>query len=120
MKLYMDDDMVERLLIHMLRAAGNDVQVPADSGLDGESDAIHMAHAILSDRVLVTGNRDDFQDLHDLILTAGGHHAGVVTICKDNDRRRDMSPRAIVRAIANLDASGFDLHDQLQILNNWR
>jgi hypothetical protein len=120
MKLYLDDDAEERLLSTLLRAAGHNVQIPRDVSLAGKPDAIHLAHTIMDARVLVTGNQDDFRNLHDLVLTSGGHHPGILVICKENDRSRDMSPRAIVRAIANLDATGFDLQDHFDILNHWR
>lgn len=56
MKLYLDDDTVNRVLISQLRHAGHDVQIPSDIGYSGESDAVHMLHAIKDNRVLVSYN----------------------------------------------------------------
>jgi hypothetical protein len=120
MNLYLVDDSVERLLIHLLIAAGRDIQIPSDVNRVGYPDAAHLLHAINVERTVLTANHDDFRLLHELVVASGGHHPGILVICKDNDRSRDMSSKAIVRAIDDIDAAGFDLHDQFQILNHWR
>jgi hypothetical protein len=39
MKLYLDDDSVDPLLIRLLREAGHDMRLPAEVGLSGGPDA---------------------------------------------------------------------------------
>jgi hypothetical protein len=39
---------------------------------------------------------------------------------KDNNPKRDLNDRGIVRAIGKLLASGLPLTDELHILNHWR
>jgi hypothetical protein len=119
-RLYIDDDSAGDLLLKLLRAAGHDVQIPADVGHAGDPDPVHSLHAIRQGRVLVTMNHDDFKQLHGLVLGSGGHHPGLLVIRKDNDAARDMSPRGIVNAIARFGASGGDPKDQFVILNKWR
>ncbi len=46
MRLYLDDDSAQHLLVQLLRKAGHDVQVPVDVGLSGKSDAMHLRHAV--------------------------------------------------------------------------
>ena len=70
MRLYIDDDSVDPGLIRLLRRDGHDVQVPADVGLTGSSDQAHLAHAIRGQRAILTRNYGDFQDLHDLVVSA--------------------------------------------------
>lgn len=120
MKIYLDDNITSGLLINLLHKAGHDVQIPSDVGLAGQDDAVHLAHAIRQSRVAVSEDYSDFQNLHDLITAAHGHHPGIFVVRKDNDPRRDLTPRGIVRAIANLIAAGFPIADQYTALNHWR
>jgi predicted nuclease of predicted toxin-antitoxin system len=119
MQLYLDDDIIEKVLVRMLKAAGYDIIIPADAGLSGADDAVHMTHAIRTGRLVLTYNADDFEQLHDLVLASGGHHAGIVVVRKDNDRR-DMSPRAIAHALNKLNASGASVPDHFIALNQHR
>lgn len=81
---------------------------------------MHFMCAIRTGRVVLTRDYDDFKLLHDLVLLAGGHHLGILVVRRDNDSARDMSPRAIVRAIQNLTASEIAIPDSFHILNHWR
>jgi predicted nuclease of predicted toxin-antitoxin system len=120
MRLYLDDDMASALLARLLRQAGHEVQIPGDTGMSGAVDPVHLAYAIRERRVLLSGNHDDYQALHDLIIEAQGHHPGIVVIRRDNDPRRDMTPRGIVNALRNLENAGVPLLDSFRILNHWR
>ena len=58
MRLYVDDDSVDPNLIRLLRRDGHDIQVPADVGLSGSTDQVHLAHAIRDGRApAVTGEQ---------------------------------------------------------------
>jgi hypothetical protein len=54
MKLYLDDDSAQALLVHLLCRAGHDVLVPADVGLAGKKDPAHFRQAIQEQAVLLT------------------------------------------------------------------
>jgi predicted nuclease of predicted toxin-antitoxin system len=120
MRLYLDDDSVGHILIQLLRRAGHDVQTPTAVGLAGSADAVHLRHAIQDNRVCLTRNYSDFEDLHLLILEAQGHHPGILVIRRDDDPKRNLSPAGIVRAIRNLEAAGVPIADEYIILNAWR
>jgi hypothetical protein len=120
MRIYLDDDSAATLLVRLLRQAGHDVQIPADVGLTGEDDAIHLTGAVQDDRVFLSHNHRDFENLHNLIMVTQGHHPGILVVRKDNNRKRDLDAQGIVRAIHKLLASGFALVDTLHILNYWR
>ncbi|HEY1860168.1 MAG TPA: DUF5615 family PIN-like protein [Gemmataceae bacterium] len=120
MKLYLDDSIASALLARLLRNAGHDVQVPANVGMTGEDDPVHLAHAIDQGRVCLTEDHDDFGKLHHLILRAHGHHPGEWAVRRDNDPKRDLKPGGIVRAIAKLLASGVPIADNYHTLNHWR
>ncbi len=120
MKLYIDDDTVGGLLVRLLRRAGHDVEIPTDVGLAGRSDAVHLRHSISARRSLLSANHRDFRELHDLIFTAGGNHPGILMIRRDNDRRRDLTPRGIVTAISHLLDAAMPVEIEFIILNQWR
>lgn len=120
MSLYLDDDSVETLFIRLLERAIHDVEQPQDAGLVGRSDPVHLQRAIATGRCLLSRNHDDFEELHELILEAGGTHPGILIVRRDNDRRRDLTPRGIVTAISHLLDAGVPLENKFIILNHWR
>ena len=120
MRLYLDDDSADPRLAQLLRRAGHDVQRPTDVGMVGEDDPVHLAHAIREDRVCLSGNHHDFDNLHNLILVARGHHPGILVVRKDNNPKRDLTNPGIVKALEKLLASGAPVADHLNILNHWR
>lgn len=120
MRLYLDDDSLDALMVRLLASATYEVQRPADAKLSGKEDPCHLIHAIRAGRTLLTHNHDDYKLLHELILVSGGHHPGIVVVRRDNDPTRDMQPKAIVRALGKLLASGIPIADELHILNHWR
>ncbi len=120
MKIYLDDDVAAALLARLLRQAGHDVQTPVEAGIAGQHDAAHLTHAIQSQRVLISGNHDDFEVLHHLVIASSGHHSGILIVRRDNDLRRDLSPRGIVVAVGKLERAVSDLTDCFYMLNHWR
>jgi predicted nuclease of predicted toxin-antitoxin system len=120
MRIYLDDDSAMPLLARLLKQAGHDVVLPADVDMSGAEDPVHLTFAIREQRVLIAGNYGDFEDLHDLLMQGRGHHPGIIVVRRDNDPRRDLTPRGIVHAIANLVATIVPLADQFVILNHWR
>ena len=120
MFLYIDDDSVDRVLIQRLTDSGYKTLTPSLAGTAGQADPVHFMCAIRAGSVVLTRDYDDFKLLHDLVLLAGGHHPGILVVRRDNNPKRDMSPRAIVRAIQNLTASDMAIADSFHILNQWR
>ncbi len=120
MRLYLDEDTVGVVLIQLLRNDGHDVETPADVGLMGEADPVQLTYAIKEERVFLTRNYGDFEELHNLIRVARGHHAGILVIRRDNNPKRNMMPRDIARALRNLQAAGVPIVDQYIVLNGWQ
>ena len=115
MMLYLDDDSASLLLAHLLGRAGHDVQRPVDVGMVGKDDSVHR-----QDRVTLSRNHRDFENLHNLLMVAHGHHPGILVIRQDNNPKRDLKAPGIVRAIAKLEAAAVQLADHLHVLNHWR
>ena len=120
MRLYLDDDLAWPLLTSLLRKAGHDVCLPADMGAAGAKDPVHLSHAVRQARVCLTRDYSDYQLLHNLIMVVGGHHPGILVVRQENDRKKDLGPPGIVRAIGKLEASNYALADQYEVLNHWR
>jgi predicted nuclease of predicted toxin-antitoxin system len=120
MNLYLDDDTADRRLMRRLSSAGHAVVVPMQVNLSGAPDTRHLIHAMRQARVLMTRNHDDFLDLHEVVQVARGTHPGILIIRFDNDSTRDMTPRHIATAIANLETAEVPLENQVYILNHWR
>ena len=120
MRVYLDDDSASPLLLRLLGQAGHDVQRPADAGKSGVTDPIHLTHAILEGRTLLTGNHKDYEELHGLVRAARGHHPGILIVRRDNDPTRDLSPRGVVHALTRLLASGISVPNEVHVLNHWR
>jgi Domain of unknown function (DUF5615) len=120
MRLYLDDDSIYGLLVKLLRQAGHDVLLPADLGVSGTDDPVHLRYAIRDHRAFLTHHYDDFLLLRELLLEGQGHHPGILVVRRDNDPQRDMRPPNIVRAIAKLTAAGIPITDEYIVLNQWR
>lgn len=120
MRLYLDEDAVAPALARILRQAGHDVQLPAAVGLLGKDDAVQLTHAVREDRILLTRNYCDYENLHNLIVAVGGHYPGMFIIRRDNDPKWNLKPHDVVRAIKNLLAAGLTVTDSCHILNQWR
>ena len=120
MRLYADDNLTDRRVVAQLHRLGHTVLLPAAVGHSGVSDAKHLAYTIRHAYVLLTQNYQDFLDLHDLILAAGGHHPGLLLLYTENDPTRDMTPRSIAVAITKLEAARVPLENQVYIVNHWR
>jgi hypothetical protein len=120
MRLYVDDDLASPLLAQLLRRAGHDVRLPAELAMTGNHDADHLRQAVREGRVCLSCNYRDFEFLHLLVLETQGHHPGILIGRLDNNPRRDLKPRDIVRAIAKLETANVALTDQYIILNHWR
>ena len=106
MNLYLDDDSAAVLLVRLLTADGHNVAVPDPLGHRGWADPAHFLWAVQNGRVLLTGNHKDFEPLHLLIVGTGGHHPGVLVVRNDNDPKRDLDAKGIVRALRKLVKSG--------------
>lgn len=120
MRLYLDDDSLDKVLIQLLQRAGHTLLVPGQYGLAGAKDPDHLRRAIREQAVFLSHNYEDFELLHELLMDGQGHHPGILIVRKDNDPNRDLKPGRVVRAIRNLEAARVPIADQYIILNHWR
>jgi hypothetical protein len=120
MRIYIDEDLAAGMLVRLLRKAGHDVESPAAMNLLGRSDPVQLTVAIHENRVCLTANYRDFEELHLLVQEARGRHPGILVVRQDNDPARDLTPKGIVAAIRKLEAANVPLANEYVVLNHWR
>lgn len=113
--LLIDEDTLAKVLVKMLREAGHDVLTVNAVGLSGEPDSVILDYARKNQRIVVTRNCQDFEDLH----LENSEHSGIFTIYENKDHSKDLSRQEIVKAIANLEAASIPLANQFIALNHW-
>lgn len=69
---------------------------------------------------VLTRDSEDFEDLHDLVMAAAGHHDGILIARFDNEPHHNMTDRGNVTAISKLESSGVPIRNQIHLLNQWR
>ena len=78
LRLYIDEDSMDRALLRALRARGVDVITALEEGMIEREDTEHLEYAITQGRVLYTCNVADFYRLHTDFLAQGKSHAGMI------------------------------------------
>jgi hypothetical protein len=116
LRLLVDEDTLARTLVRLLREAGHDVLTAEAAGLNSLANVEVLLHAVRDRRVLLTRNCGDFLTLHGREPT----HQGILAIYQDADPAKNMSYREIVRAVGNVEASGFSVDGAFVVLNAWR
>ncbi len=120
MRLLVDENLCDRSLDVRLRAEGHEPILAIDVGLQSFADPRVLIWAIGQGLPVLTQDSEDFEDLHDLIMAAGGHHSGLLIVRVGRDPRQSLTNRAIGIAISKLESSGLPIRDQLHVLNQWR
>jgi predicted nuclease of predicted toxin-antitoxin system len=120
MRLLLDENMSHRRLASRLRAERHDPILATDVGLLSATDPRVLIWAIAQALPVLTRDSEDFEDLHDLLVVAGGHHPGILVIRFDSDPRHNLTDRAIATALHKLESSGVPIPDRIHVLNQWR
>ncbi len=120
----LDENMSDPRLASRLRARGHDPILAPDVGLGSVSVSVSdprvLIFSIAESIPVSTRDSDDFEYVHDLVIAALGHHAGILIVRFDNDPRHNLTDRGIGTAISKLEASGVGIRDQIHVLNHWR
>ncbi len=115
LRLLLDEDIQAKLLVILLRKAGHDALTINDVNLTGQLDPVILDYARQTNRILLTQNCQDFEDLHSI----NPNHPGILAIYHEANPSKDMSLKAIVKAISNLEAANIPLVNQFIALNHW-
>jgi predicted nuclease of predicted toxin-antitoxin system len=115
LSLLLDEDSQAKALVKLLKASGNDVLTVNDAAIAGSPDDQVLDYARQTDRVLLTRNCSDFQELHEI----NSIHPGILAVYQDPDFSKNMNYQQITQAVKNLDQSSLVLSDQFIVLNQW-
>ncbi|MCU0543179.1 MAG: DUF5615 family PIN-like protein [Oscillatoriaceae cyanobacterium Prado104] len=113
--MLLDEDAQAKYLVNLLQAAGHDVATVNTLDLMNHPDSVILDAARQNERVLLTRNCDDFEQLHQ----TNPQHPGILAVYQDSEASKNMSYRAIVKAIDNLETAEYDLKNQFVVLNQW-
>ena len=115
-RLYLDEDSMDRDLIRALQARGLDVLSVLDSRMSGYPDAQQLAYAAAQGRVLYSGNIGDFHELHYEYLATQRSHSGIILVPQQR-----YSVGEQLRRILNLASSlsAEEMKDRLEFLSAW-
>ncbi|PKO21073.1 MAG: hypothetical protein CVU38_16730 [Chloroflexi bacterium HGW-Chloroflexi-1] len=115
-RLYMDEDSMNRTLVHALRARNLDVVTAIDCGMVEHSDEQHLDYATAHGRVLFTFNVADFYRLHCEYLAQGQHHAGMILAPQQRYSVGEQT-RRLLRLLATKSAE--NIRDAAEFLSAW-
>lgn len=115
-RLYCDEDSMQRGLVDALRSRGMDVTTALDDKMIDFSDNAHLDHATQQGRVLFSFNRGDFYQLHTAYLTMGKPHAGIVLANQQQYTVGELMRRILRLAAAK---SADDMRDHIEFLSAW-
>jgi hypothetical protein len=115
-RLYMDEDSMDRSLLHALRARAVDVITAFEAGMIEHSDADHLDYATVQGRVLYTYNIGDFYHLHTDYLAQGRSHAGII-LARQQRYSVGEQMRRLLRLIATRSAE--EMKNTVEFLHVW-
>jgi Domain of unknown function (DUF5615) len=101
-RLYLDEDAMNRRLVEALRGRGVDLTTPGETITTGLSDEQQLILAHSQGRVFYTFNVGDFCQLHSQFLMDEREHAGIVISSQDYPVGEQM--RRLLNLIANRSA----------------
>ena len=115
-RLYLDEDAMDRDLADALRQRGVDVLTALEAGMIARPDKEHLEFAVSQDRVLYSFNVGDFAALHAEFASTGNHHAGIILA-----RQQRFGPgeqmRRLLRLIAKRNAK--EMQNKIEFLSSW-
>jgi len=115
-KLYLDEDSMDKDLVTALRLRVVDVITALDANMIEKPDADHLTFAAIEGRVLYSFNVGDFVALHGEFMAAGKTHAGIVVAGQQKFSVGEQM-RRLLRLVA--DRSEAEMRNRLEFLSNW-
>jgi hypothetical protein len=115
-RLYLDEDSMDRALVRALRAREVDVLSAIEAGLIARPDSQHLSYASDQDRALFTYNVGDFCSLHDLLIREGQRHAGIIC-AQQQSYTIGETLRRLLHLIGTISAE--EMRNRVEFLSRW-
>ena len=113
-RLYLDEDTINRALIAGLRAWNVDVLTAREAGRIGTSDETQLAFSTSEQRTIFTFNTRDFVQLHGEWVEKAQEHSGIVV-------SNQLEVGVVLRRLLKLHdgRSAADMRNWLEFLSSW-
>jgi hypothetical protein len=115
-RLYLDEDSMDRALVRALRAREVDVLTAVEAGLIAKPDSQHLSYASDVGRALFTYNVGDFCGLHELLLREGRRHSGIICAQQQSYTIGDTL-RRLLHLIGTVSAD--EMENRVEFLSRW-
>ena len=112
-RIYLDED-VHAFIADALRLRGWSALTTVEAGQMSSTDQRQIEYATDNGYVILSYNVADFPRLHEEILAAGAHHAGIIVATQSDPKCNATTLMSLVDAF-----SAEDFVDQLLYLSNW-
>lgn len=115
-RLYFDEDSMQRSLVRALRARGVDVITALEARMIERGDAEHLDYATQQGRVLCSFNVGDFYRLHTDYVAHDKPHAGIILMRQQHYLVGEQM-RRLLKLIASKSAE--DMKNWIEFLAAW-
>jgi Domain of unknown function (DUF5615) len=115
-RLYMDEDAMDRDLMRALRARGVDVVTALENGLIDRDDRQHLENATRQGRTLYGLNVGDYYHLHTTTIAEGKSHAGII-LARQQHYSVGEQMRRLLKLIASV--SSEEMTNRVEFLSRW-
>ena len=115
-KLYLDEDAMDKDLVDALRLRGVDVLTALEADMIARPDTDHLTFAASEKRVLYSYNVGDFAALHNKFISSGTHHAGII-VARQQHLSLGEQMRRLLRVVASRTAK--EMQDCIEFLGAW-
>ena len=115
-RLYIDEDAMDKALVQALRARGVDVLTALEAGMIERLDEHHLEYAMAQGRALYSFNVGDFSRLHTAFLAQGKVHTGII-LAQQQRYAVGEQMRRLLKLIAARSAE--DMQNQVEFLSAW-
>lgn len=116
LRLYIDEDAMDRDLVRALRARGVDVLTAIEAGLIEQPDETHLEYATAQGRILYGFNVSDYYRLHTEFLRQGRTHAGIV-LARQQQYSVGEQMRRLLRLLASVPVE--EMKDRVEFITAW-
>lgn len=115
-RLYLDEDSMDKHLLQALRARAVDAISALDAGMIERADANQLEYAAAEGRTLYTFNVGDFCALHTRFLAEGRTHAGIV-VSQQQHYSVGEQMRRLLTLISEVSAEA--MMNRIEFLSDW-
>lgn len=115
-RLYLDEDSMDRALVRALRARQVDVLTAVEAGLIAKPDSQHLTYASDSSRALFTYNVGDFCRLHESLIREERGHSGIIC-AQQQSYTIGETLRRLLRLIGAVSAD--EMRNRVEFLSRW-